>query len=232
MTLLSARDHGERRQSLPPVTRRAAGEEAKLSYSQERLWFLDQLLPDRPTYNMPYTYRLRGALDVEALERSLAWMIRRHEVLRTGIIAIDGAPRAGGREIAVALPIMDLTGVADRESQAYKLATADARAPFDLETAPPLRVRLLRLDADEHWLVLVLHHVANDDWSFDILWRELEVCYDAFRRGTEPRLPDLSIRYADFAVWQREQLDSGRFGDQLEYWRRQLAAPLPDRIAH
>ncbi len=228
ITLLSSPDHVANRPPLPPIAPRGAGEEAKLSYSQERLWFLDQLLPDRPTYNMAYTYRLRGALNVEALERSLSWLLRRHEVLRTGIIAIDGAPHARvDPDITLALPITDLTAVADRVSDARALAAAEARAPFNLATAPPLRARLLRLDADEHWLLLCLHHVANDDWSFDILWRELDVCYEAFRKGVEPKLPELSLRYADFAAWQREQLNSGRLDDQLAYWKQQLAAPLP-----
>ncbi len=230
LKLLSGPDHAASTIPLPPIAARPADEEAQLSYSQERLWFLDQLLPDRPTYNMAYAYRLRGALDIEALRQALCWIIRRHEVLRTGIVAIDGAPHARiDGDIALALPVTDLTGyaVSERESRARALATAEARFPFKLDCAPPLRGRLLRLETEEHWLVLCLHHVANDDWSFDILWNELDVCYDAIRNGIEPRLPELSIRYADFAAWQREQLDAGRLDDQLAYWKRQLVGPLP-----
>ena len=202
LALLSGRDGSWRETRLPPVTTRPSDQERQLSYSQQRLWFLDQLLPGQPTYNMAYAYRLRGPLDVEALRQALCDIVRRHEVLRTGIVAVDGVahPRVA-TDIAVELPVTDLSGCAEseREAQARRLASSEVRRPFDLSSAPLLRALLLRLDSAEYWLVLCLHHVVNDDRSFDILWQELEAGYEARCRGSEAELPDLPIQYADFS---------------------------------
>jgi len=230
LTLLSGPDGSWRETRLPPVTPRPNDQPRQLSYSQQRLWFLDQLLPDRPTYNMAYAYRLRGTLDVEALRQALCDVVGRHEVLRTGFLAVDGVahPRVA-KDIAVALPVTDLSGCAESERvlQARRLASSEVRRPFDLSTAPLLRALLLRLGSAEHWFVLCLHHVVNDDWSFDVLWQELEACYEARCRGTEAKLPELRVQYADFAAWQHEQLNAGRLDAQQEYWRRQLGGERP-----
>ena len=230
LALLSGHDGSWRETRLPPVTTRPSDQERQLSYSQQRLWFLDQLLPGQPTYNMAYGYRLRGPLDVEALRQALSDIVRRHEVLRTGIVAVDGVahPRVA-TDIAVELPVNDLSGCAEseREALARRLASSEVRRPFDLSSAPLLRALLLRLDFAEYWLVLCLHQVVNDDRSFDILWQELEAGYEARCRGSEAELPDLPIQYADFAAWQRAQLNAGRLDAQRDYWRRQLGGERP-----
>jgi surfactin family lipopeptide synthetase A len=230
LALLSGRDGSWHETRLPPVTTRPPDQERQLSYSQQRLWFLDQLLPGQPTYNMAYAYRLRGPLDVEALRQALCDIVRRHEVLRTGIVAVDGVahPRVA-TDIAVELPVNDLSGCAEseREAQARRLASSEVRRPFDLSSAPLLRALLLRLDSAEYWLVLCLHHVVNDDRSFDILWHELETGYQARCRGSAAELPDLPIQYADFTAWQRAQLNAGRLDAQQDYWRRQLGWERP-----
>jgi amino acid adenylation domain-containing protein len=214
--------------TLPPVERRSPQQDERLSYSQQRLWVLEQMVPGHPTYNMAYAYRLRGRLDVDALRQALRSIVRRHEILRTAIVAVDGVghPRIA-TDIAFELPVADLSVYpeAERETHARRLTTQEVRQPIDLSAAPLLRARLLRLDSTHHWLVLSLHHVINDDWSFDILWQELETLYRASLAGIPPQLPDLRIQYADFAAWQHDQLNSGRLDVQLEYWNRQLGEP-------
>jgi amino acid adenylation domain-containing protein len=213
---------------LPPIVPRPKAEERRLSFAQQRLWFLDQLLPDQPTYNMAYAYRVRGPLNVEVLRQALGDIISRHEVLRTEIVGVEGIAHLRlAKDIKLQLPVVDLMGCVqvEREAQARRLATNEARRPFDLSTAPLLRALLLRIDLDEHWFVLCLHHVVNDDWSFDVLWQEFEACYQAGLQGHRANLPGLCIQYADFAGWQHEQLSKGRLDSQLEYWRRQLAGP-------
>jgi amino acid adenylation domain-containing protein len=230
LNLLSGSNGSWHDSRLSPVVARPRDQERQLSFAQQRLWFLDQLLPDQPTYNMAYAYRLRGALDVEALRQAIGGVIERHEVLRTEIVAVDGVahPRVASN-IVVELPVVDLSACVEgeREAEARRLATNEARRPFDLSTAPLLRALLLRMDLAEHWLVLCLHHVVNDDWSFDILWQELDTFYQARLLGMVPELPELRIQYADFAAWQHEQLSAGRLDGQLEYWRRQLDGPRP-----
>lgn len=225
LALLSAQRNPWSALRLPAVTRRPPDQQPQLSYMQQRLWFLDRLLPGRATYNMAYAYRLRGALDAVALRQALRDIVRRHEVLRTEIVVVEGAARPRVADgCALELPLTDLTGcpAPDRAQRAHRRVADEARQPFDLGRAPLLRARLLRMDADEHWFVLCLHHVVNDDWSFEVLWRELAVCYQARRLGAEPGLPELGIQYADFAAWQHEQLSDGRLKGQLDYWKCQL----------
>ncbi len=228
LVFLSNRDEAWRETRLPPVTTAPPGQERQLSYSQQRLWFLDQLLPGRPTYNMAYAYRLRGSLDVEALQQAMSDIVGRHEVLRTAIVAIDGVARPRvAADITVELPVTDLSEWAEseRDARALGLATAEVRRPFDLSHAPLLRALLLRLHPTEHWLVLSLHHIVNDDRSFDIFWQELDISYRSRLLRVAPELPALRIQYADFAAWQHEQLSAGRLDQQMEYWRRQLGGP-------
>ena len=210
---------------LPPISPRPPEQRSALSYSQQRLWFLDQLLPGRATYNMPFVHRLQGPLQVEALRQALCDVIRRHEILRTEIVSVDGVAQARvATGVTTALPLTDLTGItgAQRTLEAERLASIEARQPFDLSRAPLLRAQLLRLAADEHWFLLCLHHSVSDDWSMDVLWRELAVCYPARCLGTEPALPELTVQYADFAGWQHDQVNTGRLQGQLEYWKRHL----------
>ncbi|MEU7876336.1 amino acid adenylation domain-containing protein, partial [Dactylosporangium sp. NPDC049140] len=200
-----------------------------LSFAQQRLWFLDQLDPGSAEYNAPMPVRFRGPLDTEALRAAVEALVARHEVLRTRLVAgPDGVPQQVVDPPApVALPLVDLAGAADPQAAADAWLDADAATPFDLAAEPLFRATLLRLGPDEHVLAIAMHHVVADEWSEEILDRELDALYDAARTGTEPRLAPLPVQYADFAVWQRRWLTGDVLGGQVGYWRDRLAdAPV------
>ena len=208
------------------ITPRKSTDEVELSFAQRRLWFIDQLEPGKPTYNIPFAVRLNGRLDVPALERTITEIVRRHEVLRTTFItAPDGTPR---QRIAAPGPyeltIEDLSGMpaSDREPAALRIATLEAQAPFDLKVGPLLRVKLVRLGDDDHIVLVTLHHTISDGWSTGIFMGEVASLYEAYRNGRQSSLPDLQVQYADFALWQREWLSEEVLEEQLSYWRTQL----------
>ncbi|HYH46786.1 MAG TPA: amino acid adenylation domain-containing protein, partial [Thermoanaerobaculia bacterium] len=204
-----------------------------LSFSQERLWFLEQLEPGRPTYVMPAALRLAGRLDVAVLGRALAEVVRRHEALRTTFRVTDGVPHQEIRpEIGSLLPVIDLrhligAGAGAGEAEAERIAAAEVRRPFDLTRGPLLRVSLLWLAADEHLCLLQVHHAVADAWSLSRLVHELGRLYAAYHRGEPSPLPGLPVQYADFALWQRGPEAERLFADQVAYWRERLAGPLP-----
>jgi amino acid adenylation domain-containing protein len=212
---------------LPPVVPTGRAEPPLLSFAQERLWFLDQLRPGEVSYNLPFAQRLRGTLDVDALERSLGEIVRRHEALRTVFREQGGTPRQviapfGGFR----LTRIDLSHLpADaREAEVQRELVAEATArPFDLSAGPLFRVSLLRLGAAEHVLLLSQHHIVSDGWSMGVLYLELAALYEAYREGRESPLPELAVQYADYAAWQREQLEGEALNRQLSYWRERLA---------
>ncbi|MCP4659575.1 MAG: amino acid adenylation domain-containing protein, partial [bacterium] len=201
-----------------------------LSFAQQRLWFLDLVTPGDPTFNMPFAARLSGALDRAALVRSLQEIVTRHEALRTTIATREGRPY---QVIAAALtlepPLVELGRLSreTREAEARRLAVAEGRRSFDLGRGPLLRAVLLRLADREHLLLLNLHHLVGDGWSFEVLLGELVLLYEAFSAGRPSPLPDLSVQYADWAAWQRQWLEGEALDTQLAYWREQLAGPLP-----
>jgi amino acid adenylation domain-containing protein len=201
-----------------------------LSFAQARLWFIDQLQPGSATYNMPYALRLRGRLDVSALERGLAALAARHEALRTRFPSVDGEP---AQVVDPAGPVhlerVDLShlSVGAREEAVRALAAAEAARPFDLAAGPLFRSTLARLGEDEHALVFVLHHIVTDGWSMGVLVREVSALYAAFGEGREPSLPDLPVQYADFAAWQRAWLSGGVLDAQLAFWRQALDGAPP-----
>jgi amino acid adenylation domain-containing protein len=197
-----------------------------LSFAQERLWFLDQLEGGSATYNIPWFVRLRGRLNVSALERSLQEVARRHEVLRTTCVTVDGIPRAMVREpAAFRLTVTDLKSAAeaDRETQAVRLASEEAGRAFDLARDLMLRAHLLQLGDQDQVLILTMHHVASDGWSMGVFAHELSVLYEAFAQDESSPLPELPIQYLDFAVWQRKWLQGDVLDQQLAYWKEQLA---------
>ena len=197
-----------------------------LSFAQARLWFLDQLMPQNPFYNIPFALRLQGQLDVLALQRSLNEIIRRHETLRTRFLTVNGQPTqfiASTFELTLAVIDLQQLPKVERERKASELASEMAQQPFDLTLPPLLRVMLLQLAPTEHVLVLVMHHIISDGWSIGVFHRELAVLYDAFVTGITSPLPELSIQYADFAVWQRSWLEQTALKNQLLYWQQQLA---------
>lgn len=201
-----------------------------LSFAQQRLWFLDQLEPHNVAYNMPVFLRLRGALDIVALERSLSEIVRRHEGLRTVFVVEEDQPHQCILPIEpYVLPVVDLRQLpqAEREAEAERLMLEEMQAPFDLAQGPLFRAKLLQLAEDAYFLLLNMHHIVSDGWSIDVLFQELQVLYQSFLQGKAPSLPDLSIQYADFAYWQREWLQGDVLENQLDYWRRQLNGELP-----
>jgi amino acid adenylation domain-containing protein len=211
-----------------------------LSFAQQRLWFIDQLSPGLPGYNIPTAIRLSGQLDKAALQQSLDTIIGRHEALRTTFTAVDGQP---AQVIAPTAPLrlaeVDLRTLpaAEREAAARREAIAEAQRPFDLARGPLVRTILVRLDETEYLALFTLHHIIADAWSIGVLVRELAALYAAYadsgKGGVTAPLPPLPIQYADFAIWQRQWLEGQGDGresplqQQLAYWRRQLGGHLP-----
>ena len=209
----------------PPMMRVPRTQDLPLSFAQQRLWFLNQLEPDNPFYNIPQGLRMRGNLDVAALEKSLDEIVRRHEILRTTYRVIQGQI---SQTILPAQPValvrVDLTAIADgeRDGTAQAFIDQEARRPFDLEKGPVIRASLLSLASDEYILVLNTHHIASDGWSMGIFVRELTELYTAFVQGKPSPLAELPAQYIDFAVWQRNWISGDVLNQHLEYWRKQL----------
>jgi aspartate racemase len=193
------------------------------SLAQQRIWFYSKFAPDNPFYNIPLRFRLKGLLDLAILEKSLNEIVARHEVLRTAIASVDGHPRqVVSANAKLTLVIKDLSKVDQAENELQRLATVEAQEPFDLAQGPLFRCTLVRLGEAEHELLLTMHHVIADGWAVGVFVRELTELYSAQVKGTEPRLSDLPVQYADYAVWQREWADGEECKGQLEYWKRQL----------
>jgi amino acid adenylation domain-containing protein/non-ribosomal peptide synthase protein (TIGR01720 family) len=202
---------------------------APLSFSQLRLWFLDQLMPGSASYLIPMAMRLKGVLDVGALEVSLQALTQRHEILRTSLVSVEGQPsQVVAPELAVTLPLVSLKEVAEQEGEAlaHKLLFEESQTSFDLSQAPLWRAKLLSLDTDDHVLLLMMHHVIADEWSLGVVLREVAALYEALSTGARPALPELSIQYADFAAWQQQWLQGEDCRKQFSYWKEQLARPL------
>ncbi|HVG07877.1 MAG TPA: amino acid adenylation domain-containing protein, partial [Thermoanaerobaculia bacterium] len=200
-----------------------------LSFAQERLWFLEQLEPGRSTYNIPVAARLRGPLHPLLFARSLEETVRRHEVLRTTFRAEDGVPnQVVTVEASVPLPLVDLSGLPApvREGLARALAREEAGRPFDLARGPLLRARLLRLDPEDHVVLVVIHHIVSDGWSLGILVGEIASHYTS-QKGLASALQALPIQYADYAIWQRQWLRGEVLEAELEHWRGRLEGAPP-----
>jgi natural product biosynthesis luciferase-like monooxygenase protein len=214
-------DTDDRRALLAERLRQRVAERSyPLSYPQRRLWFLDQLDPRNPVYNVPLGYRIRGPLDPAALQWALTEVVRRHEVLRAVFREVDGEPRQSllpAAEVAVGI-----REAAD-EAEARRLADEAARLPFDLVTGPVLRPTLIRLGPEDHWLCLTIHHIVCDGWSLNILGRELSALYRSYPDGCDAGLADLPIQYPDFAEWQVAHLTGETLDDLVGRWRNRLA---------
>ncbi len=226
---------GETGMAPPPLLPHVTGYASSLiglplSFAQERLWFLDRLEPGTATYNVVRELRLRGPLDAPALAAALAEAVHRHEPLRTRFEAVDGEPvQIVLPFAAVPLPLTDLSALPEpeRHAEAMRHAALEGQRPFDLRRGPMLRAALLRLTAEEHVLLLGVHHIAFDGWSLDVLRRELGALYTAFAAGKPSPLAPLPVRYADYAVWQRQWLQGGVLESQLAWWRERLAGSPP-----
>ncbi|MFH8978198.1 non-ribosomal peptide synthase/polyketide synthase [Streptomyces sp. NPDC017890] len=228
--LAAAVDRADRaRPGLVPQERPDA---VPLSFAQRRLWFLHRMEGPSATYNIPLAVRLSGDLDQRALEAALVDVVERHESLRTVYPAIDGVPCQRVLAPEAARPRLRTTRTGEHELP-ERLAQA-ARYGFDLAEEPPLRAELFRLTAEEHVLLLVVHHIAGDGWSTGPLSRDLTAAYAARAEGAKPRWSPLPVQYADYALWQRELLGDSTDPDsllnrQLAYWRHRLAE-LPDQL--
>ncbi|MEA2604413.1 MAG: hypothetical protein QOF89_5405 [Acidobacteriota bacterium] len=210
---------GEESPRARPIRRASRDGDLPLSFAQERLWFLDQLTPGSPAYNVPVAFDVRGSLDVPALERAFAEVVRRHEVLRTSF------PSRGAHPVQEIAPAAGWTlTVEDFSPDIADIATEEALRPFDLAAGPAgklLRTRLLRLSPEHHVLLLTVHHIAADLWGLGVLIREVAEIY----AGAE--LPELPVQYADVAVWQREQISGEELARQLAFWRQELEGAPP-----
>jgi amino acid adenylation domain-containing protein len=208
-----------------------------LSFSQRRLWFLNQLAPGNPFYNVTVVLPLKLWLNVPALERSLDELSGRHETLRTTFTVVDGEPvQVIAPTARVSLSQADLRALApaERDAEASRLASEEAQRPFDLKRGPLFRPALLRKTVDEYVLVLTLHHIVCDGWSLDVLARDLTELYQAYIRHVRAELPKLPVRYVDYAVWQKRRLDGDSVAEDVDYWRHRLrgAATLELPIDH
>ncbi|HSF41300.1 MAG TPA: non-ribosomal peptide synthase/polyketide synthase [Thermoanaerobaculia bacterium] len=217
---------GERTPAPPPLHPVSREEAPPLSFAQERLWFLDQMEPGSPAYNIPAAVSLRGGLRPEILAAALSEAARRHEALRTTFRAVDGVPCQWiAPPSPVDLPVIDLADLPEeaRREEAARLADREARRPFDLFAGPLLRAVLLRLAGREHTALVTVHHIVSDGWSTGVLVHELAVLYEAFAAGSPPPLPELPVQYADFAVWQRIWLQGDALKAELAWWTDRLA---------
>ncbi|MEK6278967.1 MAG: amino acid adenylation domain-containing protein [Acidobacteriota bacterium] len=209
------------------IPRRKKVSPSPLSFAQQRLWFLHQLEPKSSVYHVYATFLLKGELKIDALSRSLNRIIERHETLRTSFGYREGQPcQLITMSAPVSLRVEDLSRLepAEREPTALARARAEAEWPFDLRQAPQLRVRLMRLSEREHLLLLSLHHIVCDGWSMEVLFAELGQFYNG---GVEAEVGELPVQYADYALWQREQLQGAALEAQLAYWRGQFRGELP-----
>ena len=199
--------------------------EHPLSFEQERLWFLEQLHPGTPTNNVPVALRLSGRLNRVSLRRAFHAVVARHESLRTTFTSVGGRPvQIVGNGDAFELSEFDISGNAKEElgEDGWQMIRQETHRPFFVRRDSMVRAALLRLAADEHILLLTLHHIASDGWSRGILFRELAEIYTAYSAGKAPALPELPTRYTDHVYWQRERLQGERLERHLSYWRQRL----------
>src|SRR5262249_15902822 len=224
------RTEGAAHPNTPPLVRRVTSGPRQTSFAQQRLWFLSQLDPTTPVYNVPDVIALDGAIDWHVLQRALSEIVRRHEVLRTTIVAVNGVPmQAVAPPNDLDLPCDDWRRVpAAQRQRLYESARQDeANRPFDLARGPLVRARLVRLTHQDARLLLTVHHAVADGWSLEVLRRELHALLDAFPRDAPSPLRQLPIQYGDYAEWQRERLQGELLERLMKYWRQQLAgAPL------
>src|SRR2546423_1876441 len=224
------REQGVGAMKAAKIPRRTEAGPAPLSFAQQRLWFLNQLEPDSPLYNIHAAVSLSGPINVPVLRRSMSEILRRHEALRTTFAVVDDRPVQIINEAAgFKLPVSDMQELDEgaRWSSVSVRAEEEAHRPFDLTKGPLLRANLLRLGEAEHVLLLTIHHIVSDGWSIGGFVRELAALYEAYMTGRPSPLPSLPIQYADFAAWQREWLQGEVLEEQLAYWRRQLADAPP-----
>src|SRR5918998_1723884 len=228
--MLQERAQGRTAEGIPALPRYSESGQPTvfpLSSAQRLMWFNEQ--PPSGAHNMPpQALRLRGPLDVAALEASLHEICTRHEPLRTTFGTCNGEPvQIVGLSQPISLTRVDLRELPPeaREAEVSRLIVRESRRPFDLSRGPMLRAALVRLDDDEHVLLLMMHHIASDGGSVTVLFDELSALYNALRSGRRARLPELPVQYVDYVVWQWQRLLDGTLRRSLDYWKKQLANP-------
>jgi amino acid adenylation domain-containing protein len=223
---IEARAGADQDLTMPALVSIPRDEELPLSFAQQRLWFLDQLEPGSAVYNCPAAVRFSGALNIAALEQGFNEVVRRHETLRTSFSTRSGSPiQVIASSLQVPLPLIDLSGLpaARVAEEIQRLSLLEAQRAFDLSHGALLRTKLLRVSAEEHVVLLTMHHIISDGWSIGVLVKEVTALYVAHAKGTPAKLEPLPIQYADYAYWEREWLQGEILEEQLEYWKKQLA---------
>jgi amino acid adenylation domain-containing protein len=233
-SLVEATSHTSIATVEPPLRAVSRSSSSPLSFAQQRLWFLDQLSPNDCAYNLLSAFRIAGAIDISALERSLNEIIARHEALRTVFDAVDGQPyQKVLPSSTIPLPVFDLGHIEcsmERDAEIRRRCAAEARRPFDLTHGPLLRTCLLRQSDDTHLLLVTVHHIVFDGWSMGVLCRELSTFYEAFASGSAVSLPVPAVQYADYAQWQRAWLQGDVLQEDLDYWRSRLDGITPQEL--
>jgi amino acid adenylation domain-containing protein len=218
-------DEGVEPAEAQPILPRQQLQEIPLSSSQERLWILEQLLPGTATYHIAEAFQLKGALNVDALKRTINEIVRRHEVLRTTFVSKDGRPvQVVSPTINIDLPVSDFSHLPEglRRPKALDWLNETMRMPFDLPKGPMLRADLVRLAEQEHVLLLTMHHIVSDGWSTRVFVREIIELYTAFSKGEPSPLADLPMQFADYCIWEKQWLESEGLRTQYEFWKQQL----------
>src|SRR5712692_1870110 len=214
----------------PSIPKRPNADAAPLSFPQLQMWLMDQMAPGNPAYVLPVAYRLKGPLDVAALENSFNEVIRRHEILRTTFTVNDGEPLQVIHEpwkIAIRVRKLDSMTPDGRERQLHALASEEAGVSFDLSRLPLLRVLLFNISADEHVLLINLHHIVADGISLRLMLDDLDRHYQVFRAARPDDKADVCIQYADYALWQRQTVATKSYSEEIAFWRRQLRGTPP-----
>ncbi len=214
----------------PPLKASKNNTEAPLSFAQQRLWFIDQLEPGSHLYNIPSALRLSGNLQLSVLEATVSELVRRHSILRTTFINVEGeAKQKISPNFMVKIPIVSLEhlDLVRREKEAKRIAIEEAGGAFDLEKGPLFRTLLIRLSNDEHVIVFNMHHIIADGWSMSVVVREIASLYRSFIHGRPSELTELSVQYSDFAIWQRNWLRGEALQNQVEFWRKHLLGAPP-----
>jgi hypothetical protein len=233
LAILALRLSGKAAENTKPrvIARRKQPNYCSLSFAQQRLWVFDQLAPGNAAYNLPRAVRINGLLGVAALEHVLNEIVRRHEILRTSFVAIEGRPvQVIASPCYCTVSVLELGDLPDieREAVVQELAVEEAGRPFNLAQGPLLRINLLRLGGHLHVLLFTMHHIISDGGSADVLVYEVAESYQAIAKGQPSPLSELPIQYADYAAWQREWLQGDVLESQLVYWRQHLGSKLQD----
>jgi NRPS condensation-like uncharacterized protein len=191
------------------------------SFAQQRLWFLDQLDPETAAYNLPRAFRITGPLNIEILTQAFQMVVERHSCLRTVFDSVEGEARQIVlSQVEVKIPVVDLAGIPlqERESEALRIASEEGKKTFDLSAGPLLRLLLVRVEPETHFLVLVIHHIVTDGWSIALLFRDVTKIYAALTKNETPELPELTLQYAEYAQWQRDYMSGDLLKREVEHW--------------